>query len=98
MRWLIALLVLPVLTGCGFFNTPPGKVIECSAASAAEVLTTLCPMPFTSLCTDMANAAFTQACTFASKQPGATQESATKAGIDAAKMQLEMMKKAGHKL
>jgi len=90
----LVMLVCLFFVGCALFETPVGRVIECSAESAAEVISRLCPPPITPICTELASAAFEQACETAASA-GASQDEATAAGVKAAKMQLAKLEHDG---
>lgn len=94
---LVGAITIACAVGCGFFNTPAGKVVECSAAAAAEVLAQLCPPPVTPICTEIASAAFEQACQDAAAR-GANQDQATDAGLHAARVQLAKLQHDGFDL
>lgn len=89
--------IIFVLTGCGFFNSPAGKVVECSAATAANALAALCPMPATPFCLALSETAYEEACQAAASS-GADQEHARKAGVSAARNSLDKLSKRGVKL
>lgn len=91
------LVALTLLIGCSLFGTPTGKVVECSAAAMANVLSELCPEPATPFCVAIAQIAYEEACQ-AAANAGADQEHAHKAGLDAAKGSLDKLKARGVKL
>lgn len=92
-----ALLSGSLLQGCGFLASPAGKAVECSAATVANQLSSLCPAPITLFCTAVTQVAFEEACQ-AAANAGATQEQAEKAGLSAARGTAAKLEKRGVKL
>jgi len=86
-----------IIIGCGFFNSPGGKVVECSAATAANALAALCPMPVTPLCIALSETAYEEACQVAA-DAGADQDHAHRAGVAAARNSIDKISKRGIKL